>query len=528
MGVDTTRPDRGVRLAELLAAVSLATDLAHDVSAESALRDAVLTVELARLMGWADPDVSDAYYLALLYHIGCTGAVAAQSRLGGGDDVVVRHWMSEVDHSNRAAMARLAVTKLAPHWPPSAWAPGLAAFASAARDMPEAFANVAEVAARLSERLGASPRVTDSLCHAYGRWDGKLFPALPSGEGLSATARLVHMVHVAQIYHQVGGIEVADAVVRQRSGSEFDPELARLWLHSSHDLLGRLSDESVWDQALSVEPEPHRRVGVAHLDQVSAAIADFVDLGSPYTHGHSARVARLAEGGALNAGLDAAEAATVRRAGQVHDLGMVGVPIRVLVKPGRLSPADWERVRMHPHHTQRVLSLAAPLRNVAAIAGLHHERLDGSGYHRGLHESGLSLSARILAVAEVHQSMSEDRARRPPLAPAEAVRQLREEVASHRLDHRAVEAVLLAAGEPQTARPRGPAWPSGLTDREVDVLKAMARGLANKQIARRLSISPATVHTHIINVYGKIGINTRAGATLFALEHDIIEPPSRG
>ncbi|HEY7927134.1 MAG TPA: hypothetical protein VIG86_06910, partial [Candidatus Dormibacteraeota bacterium] len=189
MGVDTTRPDQGVRLAELLAAVSLATDLAHDVSAESALRDAVLTVELAHLMGWADPDVSDAYYLALLYHIGCTGAVAAQSRLGGGDDVNVRHWMSEVDHADRGAMARVAVTKLAPHWPPSTWASGLAAFVTAGRNMPEAFANIAEVAARLSQRLGASPGVTESLCHTYGRWDGKIFPALPSGEGLSATAR---------------------------------------------------------------------------------------------------------------------------------------------------------------------------------------------------------------------------------------------------------------------------------------------------------------------------------------------------
>jgi DNA-binding CsgD family transcriptional regulator len=211
----------------------------------------------------------------------------------------------------------------------------------------------------------------------------------------------------------------------------------------------------------------------------------------------------------------------------VHDLGMVGVPNRVLLKQGRLSPAEWERVRMHPHHTQRILSIAAPLRDVAAIAGLHHERLDGSGYHRGLHESGLPLSARILAVAEIHQSMSEDRARRPPLGPAEAVRQLREDVAAHRLDHRAVEAVLLAAGEPHTTKPRGPVWPSGLTDREVDVLKAIARGLANKQIAHKLFISPATVHTHVINLYGKIGINTRAGATLFALEHDLIESPSR-
>jgi HD-GYP domain-containing protein (c-di-GMP phosphodiesterase class II)/DNA-binding CsgD family transcriptional regulator len=526
VGVDKPGSAHGLRLAELLAAVSLATDLAHDVAAESALRDAVLAVELARLVGWSEPDVSDAYYLALLYHIGCTGAVAAQSRLGGGDDLNVRRWMSEADHADRPRMARIAVTKLAPQWGRSGWAQGMAAFATAGRDMPEAFANMAEVAARLSQRLGASPGVTESLCHAYARWDGKVFPLLPSGDGLSAIARLVHLVHVAQIYHQVGGVEVADAVVRQRSGTEFDPELARLWLQNSHDVLSTLSVDSVWDHALSAEPEPHRQVGTPHLDEVSAALADFVDLASPFTRGHSSRVARLAEAAALLAGLDADEAGTVRRAGQVHDLGMVSVPNRVWMKRAPLNPAEWERVRMHPYHTQRILSLAAPLRAAASVAGLHHERLDGSGYHRGLHANALPMSARILAVAEIYQSMSEERAWRAPLAPAEAGRQLQEEVAAHRLDARAVESVLVAAGQPRNPGRSSRAWPSGLTDREVDVLRAIARGLANKQIARELFVSQATVHTHVINLYGKIGINTRAGATLFAFENDLIDSPS--
>ena len=176
----------GLRLAELLAAVSLATDLAHDVAAESALRDARADGRARpRLRAGPTRTSSDAYYLALLYHIGCTGAVAAQSRLGGGDDVNVRHWMSEADYADRPGMTRIAVTKLAPRWGASGWARGMAAFATAGRDMPEAFANIAEVAARLSERLGASPRVTESLCHAYARWDGKVFPLLPSGDGLS-------------------------------------------------------------------------------------------------------------------------------------------------------------------------------------------------------------------------------------------------------------------------------------------------------------------------------------------------------
>src|SRR5216684_369666 len=434
------KTERGLRLAELLAAVPLATDLEHHVPAESALGDSLLAVEQARHAGWSNPDLSDVFYLALLYHIGCTGAVAAQSRLGAGDDVNVRRWMSEADYADRPQLMRIAM-------------------ATAGRDLPEALANTAEAAARLSQRLGASPRVTASLSHAYGRWDGQVFPLLPSGEGLSATARLVHLVHVAQIYHQMGGADAADEVVRRRSGTEFDPELARLWLQNSHDLLRNVPLDSVWDQALYNEPEPHRRVGPAHLDDVCSALADFVDLASPFTSGHSAGVARLAEAAALNAGLATDDVATVRRAGQVHDLGMVSVPNRIWITRRPLNPSEWERVRLHTYHTQRILSLAAPLRSFASVAGLHHERLDGSGYHRGLSASAVPMPARILAVAEMYQSMKEPRAWRPALAPDQALRQLRHEVAAHRLDPRAVDAVLMAAGQPRStlrSRRRGP------------------------------------------------------------------------
>jgi len=205
-----------------------------------------LQLQLGRLAGWSPQDLSDVYYLALLYHVGCTGAVDAQSRLGMGDDISVRHWLSEVDFANKPELMRIAVTKLARQWGPADWARGMAAFMATGQSVPEAFANVAEVAVRLAERLGTTAQVTTALGYAYGRWDGKIFPGLPSGEDQSAISRLVHLVHVAQTYHRVGGVEAADAVVRDRSGSEFDPELAALWLESSHDILRSLTGPSVW------------------------------------------------------------------------------------------------------------------------------------------------------------------------------------------------------------------------------------------------------------------------------------------
>lgn len=514
--------DQRIRLAELLAAISLATDIAHDVPAESALRDALLAVELARRDGWPAAQLADVYYLALLYHIGCTGAVAAQSRLGGGDDITVRRWMSEVDYSDRSQMMRVVLTKVAPKWGVAGVAAGLAGMATASSQLPDALASVAEVASHLAERLGAGRGVSEALSQAHGRWDGKMFPSLPKGPELSSPARLVRLVHVAQTYAQVGGVEAADAVVRDRSGSELDPAMVQLWLDNSRDLAPILTADSVWEDALSAEPGPQKRVAGPHLDEVCGALADFVDLASPYTRGHSARVARLTVEAAQHTGLAEDAIAALRRAGQVHDLGMLGVPNRVAIKSGALNPSEWERVRLHPYHAFRILSLAEPLRDAAELAALHHERLDGAGYHRGLKGRDLPFPARLLAAAEVYQSMREDRARRPALSADEAGRLLRQEATARSLDSDAVESVLLAAGEQRTAPRSARAWPADLTAREVDVLRALARGLTNKQIAARLHVSDATVHTHVLNIYGKAGVKTRAGATLFAMEHDLL------
>jgi DNA-binding CsgD family transcriptional regulator len=511
----------------LLATVSLASDLAHDVPAESALRDALVAVKLADLAGWPAGDQSDVYYLALLYHVGCTGAVDAQSRLGAGDDITVRHWLSEIDYTDRPDVMRISLAKLAPHWGPADWAHGMATFMTFRRSVADALANTAEVAAMLSARLGVSAEVTSSLGYAYARWDGKFFRDLPSGPDQSAISRLVHMVHVAQTHHHFGGIEAADAVVRERRGGEFDPDLAALWLSSRDDLRESLAAPSVWDEALAAEPEPHRMVPGSHIDEVVRALAEFVDLKSTYTLGHSTRLATLAGDAGAGAGLGAEDIATLRRAAHVHDLGNLSVPNQVWIKRGPLNASEWSRVRQHTYHTHRILSVCEPLRACADVAGLHHERLDGSGYHRGLPAGAIPLPARILAAAEAYQSRLEDRSWRPGLSTAQAAAELRRDVSSGRLDRRAVDAVLEAAGHPSRRGRAGRSWPASLTDREVDVLRLLARGCTNKQIARHLHISEATVHTHVINLYGKAAVSTRAGATLFALEHDLVDAAAR-
>lgn len=513
-----------VRLAELLAAVSLATDLADDAPFESALGDALTSLELAQQAGLRGADLTDVYYLGFLYHLGCTAAADSQARVGAGDDVSSRRWFSEADFTDRGQLLRLAATRVARDWGPAARARAVVGLMTAPKNhIVDSFAAICEVGARLGQRLGVGPRVTEALGHAYARWDGRVFFLLPSGEGISLLARLVHLVHVAQVFHRLGGREAADDVVRSRRSGEFDPDLCDLWLAHSADLLEPLGRESLWESALAAEPEPHRFVPSSHVDIVTAALADFADLKASHMVGHSARVAELADGAAIALGLADDQRVTLRRAGQVHDLGCVSVPNRIWNKTGSLSPAEWERVRLHAYHSQRILSVAEPLRKIGALAGMHHEHLDCSGYHRALPAVAIPLPARVLAVAEAYQSMVEERPWRPALTRSEAAREICDDVRAGRWDSRAAEAVLEVTGQPRAVRREARGWPAGLTDREVEVLRVLARGRSNKEVARELYVSEGTVHTHVINIYRKIEVNTRAGAALFALEHDLIQ-----
>jgi len=255
------------------------------------------------------------------------------------------------------------------------------------------------------------------------------------------------------------------------------------------------------------------------LESALEAIADFTDLKSPWTIGHSRGVADLAHAAATPYGLAAGDATLVRRAGLVHDLGRLGISNAIWDKPGALTPTELERVRLHPYLTERMLASSGALAPLGAIAVQHHERLDGSGYPRGLSGDGLTPPGRLLAAADAYRAMTEPRPHRAALDPARASRELQGEAKASRLDGAAVNAVLTAAGHRAPARRE---WPAGLTAREVDVLALLARGHANKEIARRLVVSPKTVSNHVEHIYLKLGVSSRAAATLFATEHGLM------
>jgi HD-GYP domain-containing protein (c-di-GMP phosphodiesterase class II) len=371
----------------------------------------------------------------------------------------------------------------------------------------------------LMSRLGLDQRIRDTVEQSFERWDGRGVPNGLAGEEILITSRLVNLADVVEVFHRAGGVGAAVSVARERAGTQFDPELVETFAGAAHSILEELDSVGAWDAVLSAAQASRHWLAGAELDAALEAVADFVDVKSPYTLGHSRGVAALAAAAAPSFGLEQEEATQLRRAALVHDLGRLGVPNSIWDKREPLSPSELERVRMHAYLTERMLASSATLEPLAAIAAQHHERLDGSGYPRGLTGSSITPSGRLLAAADSYHARLEPRPHRPAQTTEQAASELRADVRAGLIDGDAAEAVLAAAGH---RTPKRREWPAGLTSREVDILRLLARGMSNKEIAQTLVISPKTANTHLEHIYAKLGVSNRALASLFAAKHGLV------
>ncbi len=485
---------------------------------EHGLESALFGMRLAERMDVDSETASQTYYTCLLFYIGCTANADVAAEIFGADDSLTRY-ATPARFGSRAEMMGGFIRAVAPpDGTPIVRARQLAyGLPRVARVFKEHLAAFCEVADMLTERVGLPRSVGPLFNHVAERWDGKGQPGRAEQDQIPLPVRIAHVARDAAFQRMLGGDEFAARVIRERAGHAFDPAVAACLTDEASDVLALEGGESVWDKTLACEPRPHLTLEGEALDRALAAMGDFADLVSPYLLGHSAGVAELAAAAAERYRLAPAEIVLIRRAGLVHDLGRVAVPVRIWQKRGALTADDWERVRLHAYYTERVLTNSPFLAVLAPIASGHHERLDGSGYHRGLTSATLTRPARLLAAADAYHAMTEPRPRRAPLPPEKAADALGEECRAGLFDAEAVAAVLEAAGQPARRLER----PAGLTEREVEVVTLLARGLQTKLIAEVLGISAKTADRHIEHAYRKIGVSTRAAAALFAMEHGL-------
>ena len=372
-----------------------------------------------------------------------------------------------------------------------------------------------QVAAAIARRLELGPEVQQPLLHVFSRWDGTGIPGgtggeeLPRRSGSSTSPRSPRST-----------IASAASTPRSRShaiapGGQFDPRVVEAFADCARELLDGLAEESSWDAVIAAEPGLAKALAGDRLDAALEAVADFGDLKSPWFTGHSRGVARLAAAAAREAGLPADAVTELRRAALLHDLGRTGVPNTIWDKPGPLTDAERERVRLHPYYTERMLARPEALARLGAIAAAHHERLDGSGYHRSLPGSALSPSARMLAAADVYHAMTEARPHR------EAARGRCGGSRAARRSARRTDRRRRGGGRPRPppvtrARAlRDRARPAGLTARELEVLLLVARGASSRDVARQLVIADKTARNHIEHIYTKLGgLHPRGGIAL--------------
>ncbi len=507
-----------VRLADLVAALSLGIDLGFGQPMEHVLRQCLIALKLAELAGLDDDTRSAVYYTALLVNVGCHSDAHEQAKWFGDDIEMKSH---KYDHEMRSVRGALAAMRLVGSGNPPLhrFRVGLEFAFSGHRDLDGMIARHAALACTLARELGLSVAVQEGVAASYEQWNGKGWPGELSGDDIPIASRLAQIAEFAEVAHRLGGHDAADALLSARAGSQFDPNLAALLRRNAVSVFAAVESTSTWEAVIAAEPALRVTLTPDELDAALTGIATFVDLKSPYMLGHSVAVSALAARAAEALGMSTVQVATVRRAGLVLGFGRLGVSNAIWDKAGPLGAGEWERVRMQPYLTERMLRQSTWLAPLGEVAVQHRERLDGSGYPRGLTGAAISATVRVLSAADSYQAMREPRPHREALTPESAAAELRAEVKAGRLDADAVAAVLEAAGHKAGRRSTGP---SGLTAREVDVLRLLAQGLSSKQIAARLVIAPKTARNHIEHIYTKLAVSSRVAASLYAVEQGLL------
>src|SRR5829696_1160294 len=509
----------GVRLSEVIAAVSLGADLGLGQPMEHVLRACVIATRFARHLEVSDDDLETTYWVTLLVTVGCTGVSYELTPLFG-DDIAWRSRWHDVGpsalsqlryHLGRAGNDRSTADRLRVR---------ADLMRTGMRAVQDSLIAHCHVSGRLGDRVGLDPRISEALGQTFTRWDGKGIPRGLGGDGIVLPMQLCQMADGIEVWHREEGIQGAVDRVRAGAGTFFDPSLVEAWDRAAAEVLESLADESSWNAVIAAEPRPRPPLTEPELDAALEVVADYADLKSPWFSGHSRGVAHLAATAARHAGLPEADVTTLHRAALLHDLGRNGVPNSIWDKPGPLTEAEMERAQLHAYYTDRIVRRAGGLAHLAPIASAAHERAEGSGYPRGIAGNTIPMLGRILEAADAYHAMLEPRPHRAAMSKQEAARELRDMARAGTLRGDAVDWVLAAAGH---ARRRKAIAPAGLTPREIEVLARVARGATVRDVGDQLGIAAKTAGNHVERIYTKIGASSRAEATMFAMQHGLLD-----
>jgi HD-GYP domain-containing protein (c-di-GMP phosphodiesterase class II) len=506
-------------LAELLCALSFVSDVGMGQAMGHGLKTAYIGLRIAEAAGLSLEDQQAVYYGALLKDAGCTACAGVFATFFEGDDLGPRSdcLMLRPD-SVKDAVAWF--WRHAPNDPalPSRIANLFSFLSECKAVMREGVAAHCEVGSMFASRLALPQSIQEAVRFGWERWDGKGLAYGRKGGNVPTAARILHLAQIVEAAHFFGSRPAAEAIVRERRGADFDPEIADLLLPlATRDGFWQvIESDSVQEQVLARKPaSDFDLLTEERLANACELLADFADAKSRKTWNHSLQVAEVAAGIGRQMGLGAQDLARLRRAALVHDLGKAAVPVGILDKDHDFSATEWERFRLHPYYTERVLSQVAPLRDLAQDAAAHHERVDGGGYHKQLQGQQIPLIGRILATADAYTLLLQGSKEQE-----EALAQTKT-LAGTQLEPACYEGLVASVQAGQAQRVSRSKRPGDLTDREVEVLRLAALGRSNREIAGELVISGKTVEHHLEHVFNKLGVTSRTAAAVFAMQNGL-------
>ncbi|HEY6195826.1 MAG TPA: HD domain-containing phosphohydrolase [Candidatus Eisenbacteria bacterium] len=417
------RPPENVLLTDVLAALSFALDLTEGQPMGHTLRANLISMELAARLDLPVDVRRDLYHAALLKDSGCSSNAAAVFEMFGGDDIAAKRARMVTDWSSDLRAALYALEHAAPG---ASWFERAKRVATLAKLGPRSAARLVQVrcerGAEIVTRLGFGAGAADVVRALEEHWDGHGHPLGLKGAQIPITARVLGLAQILEVFSAGSGPYAGLALVERRSGKWFDPAVVKA-CQGLEPLLARwiaMSTRELRDEIAQAEPgQDSMPVRTATLQHVAHVFAGIVDAKSAFTGAHSQRVAEVAVAVARQLGWGRDRVEETRSAALLHDLGKLSVPNSILDKPGALDPPEWEIMRMHALYTERILEHVKGFEWFAFASAAHHERMDGTGYCRGLEAASLPELSRVLAVADVFDALSTARPYRHALSPPE-------------------------------------------------------------------------------------------------------------
>ena len=402
----------GLKLAELIGALSHALDITEGQPEGHCVRCCWIGMHLGRQIGLPQEQQWELYYTLLLKDLGCSSNAARICELYLTDDLDFKRDFKQVgDSLPQVVRFVLQHTGLK------------AGLAERFRSVLHIFRQGPEISqeliqtrcqrgAEIARLLRFSEGVAAGIYSLDEHWNGQGKPEQRSGEDIPVYARIALLAQVVDVFHTADGPAAALAEVRHRSGQWFDPTLVAAMENVAQDpnFWATLAGPNISQAVLALEPaDCEVPLDEDYLDDIATAFGQVVDSKSPYTSGHSARVALYTDLIAEELGLSLERRRWLKRGALLHDVGKLGVSNSVLDKAGKLDEAEWAAVREHARLTESILSKIHAFSELATVAGAHHERLDGTGYPRGLAGDAIALETRVITTADIFDAITAER-----------------------------------------------------------------------------------------------------------------------